>query len=389
MNEPAKFGMLNGRRLEFFSHGTEPAWGYEKDQTDTFAILYPKDYDENRSYPLEAVFHSAGHDVYSTLVCIMGEHNHDIYHVPDGMFGYFPDCRANMNDWWWGGDTHHEAGQTKNRTTEPSPVEKRVLSELGWVLDNYPIDRDAVYAVGNSMGGSGALGTCVCRGDIFAAVKANVPAGVRHCIDRCGLSGNAPEGFTIPDPPVVIDYSGQNDGWSGEHELLYAAMKKARYALIGFWGAYGHANNDLVIEEKNDLVHSLDIATIRRNAAYPVFTNASSDDEIPWPDHCDSPDSGQVNAFFRWRVIEDTASRFSIEIRLMNKDDWQTRVTLPESVTADLLLRRLQNFKPAAGEVLTGLYGSDSVTAVCDPTGHPSIDGITVTQEPKVLTFTK
>lgn len=216
-------GIFTGRNLELFSQESDKSWGYAKPQTDTFAVLYPKDYKTDKSYPLCVVFHSAGHDVYSALMCLQTKGNHDIYHVPDNMFGLFLDCRANApsdapanarttlcnneesTDWWWGGRSVIDPEVHERASTELQPVEKRILATVEWVTEKYGIDRDRIYAVGNSMGGSGALGIAMCRGDIFAAVKVNVAAGVYHMLDRCGYAKDSPEDFTIPDPPVAVE----------------------------------------------------------------------------------------------------------------------------------------------------------------------------------------
>ena len=101
--KPQNNGILTGRKLEIFHHSSESEWGYTVEQNDTFAVIYPKNYIEGKKYPLYAVFHSAGHDVYSALSCLWNNGNHDIYHVHEDMFGVFLDCKANQNDWWWGG----------------------------------------------------------------------------------------------------------------------------------------------------------------------------------------------------------------------------------------------------------------------------------------------
>ena len=75
MNErslsPAPFGKLCGRRLELFSASSLPEWGYEKPQTDSFAVLHPETYATGERYPLYVVFHSAGHDLYTALACTL------------------------------------------------------------------------------------------------------------------------------------------------------------------------------------------------------------------------------------------------------------------------------------------------------------------------------
>lgn len=382
--------LLFGRRIEFFSHDSDEEWGYKVPQRDSFAVIHPKDEQAGEKYPLYVVFHSAGHDLYSTVVCITHNGDHDIYHTPDNSFALILDCRANSgNDWWWGGASAH--GDFGDGRTGPTilPVEKRCIATVEWTRDNFEIDADRIYAVGNSMGGSGALGIAMRRGDIFAAIKANVPAGVRHADDRCILSGERPEGFHIPDPPIIVDYSAQNDDWSDGHEVLYAAAKDRKYALMGFFGPFGHENNNEKIEKFNDLVHAFDIGTVRLNEAYPVFTGASTDDPIPWPRDESRTDSGQVNAFFRWEVIADEADRFEIALRLLRQDEWESRVVFPAESTANVSLRRLQQFRLAPGERFTWEYGGASGEGAADAEGVPTVGDITIKRDASVLTLRK
>ena len=275
---PEPDGMLTGRRIQWFHHVSLSEWGYKRTQTDTFALLHPKGWDGcgSKSYPLYVVFHSAGHDVYSAVGCIWQKGNHSIYHAPDEMFALYLDCRQNTNDWWWGGNSALQVFDDARRGVKPQPVENRCIATVQWIMEHYPIDSNRVYAVGNSMGGSGALGIAMCRGDLFAAVKVNVPAGVRHMLDRCGLMTECKDIHCIPDPPVLVDYSAQNDEWSAGHEQLYRVMRENRYAMLGYWGNFGHSNNDEEIEKVNDLVHSFDIFQVRRNGIYPVFTDADT-----------------------------------------------------------------------------------------------------------------
>ena len=72
----------------------------------------------------------------------------------------------------------------KNSGGDPTPVEKRVISTVKWVIQKYGIDPDRVYLSGNSMGGNGTLGIGMRHGDVFAAIKANVPAGIEHVSNR-------------------------------------------------------------------------------------------------------------------------------------------------------------------------------------------------------------
>ena len=378
------------RRLDVYRHEADEAWGYAENETDTFAVMLPKDYDETKKYPLYVVFHSAGHGIYTCLTCLYAEGNHDIYHVPDNMIGLFLDCLENYQkstNWWWGGRTAFEPEPTDRSGVETQPVEKRVLDTVKWTMDNYPVDRERVYAVGNSMGGTGSLGNCLNHGDIYAAVKANVPAGVFHAMDRCGFVGETPEGFSIPDLPVVVDYSAQNDQWSTGHEHLYKAMRDNDWALVGFWGMFGHENDNSKIKQYNDIVQAFNIFDIKLHEAYPAFTNATTDDPNPWENDMSSEAAGQVNGFFRWKTLRDDEDGIEMELRLLRQDEWESCLTFPTSSTADVTLRRLQKFAPEKGDRLKFTFGDKSGEIGFD--GKVKIEGLTVTAEPKVLKVTK
>ncbi len=388
-----KCSSLLGRKVEFFSHGADPSWGYEAPQTDSFAVIRPKDEKQGVRYPLYVVFHSAGHDLYSALRCMYTEGDHDIYHTPDDSFALVPDCFANRGDWWWGGvaPAEDEPGDdfSLNYGTVPRPVERRVIDTVLYVRDNFPVDPERVYAVGNSMGGSGALGIAFPRGDIFAAVKANVPAGVIHVTERSGMNGAREPGFSIPDPPVTVDYSSQTDRWSEGHEAFYRGAERYGYPLMGFFGAFGHENNNAAIEKYNDLVHAFDIGSVRLHDPYPAFTKASTDDPIPWPDGRDREDSGQVNAFFRWRTLSDAADSFEMELRLLRRDEWESRVAFPTESVADVTVRRRNGFLLTPGERFFWEYGEQSGEGVAGGDGAPTVARVRVTVTPGALKLYK
>ena len=388
---PQTGGILTGRKLEWFHHASLAEWGYAEEQTDTFAVLHPSEECAAESYPLYVVFHSAGHDVYSTVACTWQKGTHDIYHAPKEMFALYLDCRQHMNDWWWGGNSAQDVIGEGRDGIKKQPVENRAIATIDWVMEHYPIDRNRVYAVGNSMGGSGALGIAMCRGDLFAAVKANVPAGIRHRADRCALDGPAPDGFRLPDPPVLVDYSAQNDAWSKGHQSLYRGMREKKYAVIGYWGMFGHENNNERIYAVNDLVHSFDLFSVRRNEAYPVFTNADCDDPLPWSADGSvvHEDAGQINSYFRWGKTEECENCISMELRLITADEWTSRVTFPAKAKADVTLRRMQVCRFEAGETAAWECGTQSGVTTADENGLVTVPALEIGTEPAVLTLRK
>ena len=387
-------GVFNERLTELFEHGSLTRWEAKNpEQKDRFYLVFPKNGSwENR--PLYVVLHSAGHSAKTALDCTLTVGNHDIYTVPDDFFGLFLDCFDNKEtDWWWGGRRADEPDVNDENAHKASvnlqPVEKRALDEIAWVVESYGIDSNRVYLCGNSMGGSGTLGLGLRNGDVFAAVKANVPAGIWHAFDRLQL-GKDEEPVGMADPPVCLDYSAPNDNWSKYHEELFKGLEKRKYSYIAYWGNFGHENNDEKVAKFNDLFKTFDWTSIRKDQAYPVFTSASSDSPLPWPDSLENAPAGQRGAFFRWRNKDDNATKFVIELRLTSKEELNSRLfEPPTSVVADVTLRRLQNFKLEPNETVKWSFGNRSGKVVADSRGIVTIPQLQIDVEPNDLTLEK
>jgi pimeloyl-ACP methyl ester carboxylesterase len=375
-----KVSEFTGRKLETYRHASRPAWGYKAPQTDTVLVLHPKE--PRTKPPVYVVLHSAGHDVQSCLACTKTVGNHDIYHAPPDFLAVYLDCKANKGDWWWGINAYPGP--------DLSPVDKRVIDTVKWAVQHYGADPDRVYLCGNSMGGSGTLGIGVRHGDVFAAVKANVPAEVKHVSHRMSFPpAEVPADVTLPDPPIVVDYSAPNDSWSRGHDAFARAMNDRRYPLFLYWGPFGHANNHANILKVNDLINSFDWLAVRRNEAYPAFTNASTNDPLPWPANLTDKKPGQVNAFFRWKTEKDTADAVAVSLFLTTPSDLKTTFAIPKESTADVTLRRLQAFRVAPSEAVKWAFGGRTGEVRGDARGVVTVPGLTVTGTPTTLTLTK
>ncbi|HWE04822.1 MAG TPA: hypothetical protein VG326_20620 [Tepidisphaeraceae bacterium] len=372
--------VFTGRELETFKHGIKDDWGYSAPQTDTFLLLHPKE--PRKNAPLYVVLHSAGHDVHSCLACTTTVGNHDIYHSPPDFFALYLDCRANKGDWWWGSD--------KYKGPEESPTDKRVMDTVKWVIKQYGIDENRVYLCGNSMGASGTLGIGMRHGDVFAAIKANVPAKVEHVSNRMYFPPRSvPADVILPDPPIAIDYSAQNDGWSKGHDGFVKAMNDRKYALFFYWGPFGHANNSANIMKVNDLINSFDWLSVKKNEAYPAFTNASTNDPLPWPDQLKDKKPGQVNAFFRWKILRDAPDAIETSLFLIKPSELKTTFTIPAEAMADVSLRRLQALRITPGEKMHWTFGSASGDVPADPSACITIPKLKISAEPVTLTVEK
>ena len=380
---------INGRSCELFEHGVKPEWGYPAQQRDAFVVIHPKR--ERKNAPLYVVLHSAGHDVIKCVSCTREVGNHDIHRSPDDFYALYLDCRGNPGDWWWGGMHLNDANLTrKNSGGDPTPVEGRVMDTVKWVITKYNIDPNRVYLCGISMGGSGTLGIGMRNGDVFAAIKSSIPAGIEHVSHRMYFPPRAlPGNVRIPDPPIAIVESAQNDGWSIGHEHFVKAMNDRKFALLFYWGPFGHADNHLSIEKVNDLTSSFDWLQVKRNEAYPVFANATSNRKLPWPDELKSTASGQVNAFFRWKVVRDTEDRLEISLFLVAPAALKTSFEIPTESTADVSVRRIQQGPVPPGGAFRWTYGTDKGEGKADARGVITIPGLNITAEPKTLTIRK
>lgn len=377
--EKTKDSEFTGRKLDTYQHGVKKEWGYAEPQRDTFLVLHPKDAKPNA--PLYVVLHSAGHDVHSCLACTTKVGNHDIYHAPPDFFALYLDCRANKGDWWW--------GINKYTGPEVSPTDKRVIDTVKWVVKTYGLDENRVYLAGNSMGGSGTLGIGTRHGDVFAAIKANVPAEVKHVSSRMYFAKEAPADVKLPDPPIVIDYSAPNDTWSRGHDAFAKAMNDRKYPLIMYWGPFGHANNHENIMKVNDLINSFDWLNVKKNEAYPVFTDASTNDPLPWPSQLAEKKPGQINAFFRWKNVRETPDAMEATLYLVSPADLKTSFTIPSESTADVSVRRLQMLKVAPGTTVRWTFGKSEGEVRADATGVITVPRLKITAEPTSLSIKK
>ena len=371
---------FTGRKLDTFQHLSKKEWGYAEPQKDTFLVLHPKQARANA--PLYVVLHSAGHDVHSCLACTAKVGNHDIYHSPPDFFALYLDCKANRGDWWW--------GINKVPGPEVGPTEKRVIDTVKWVIKHYGIDENRVYLCGNSMGGSGTLGIGMRHGDVFAAIKANVPAEVKHVSSRMYFPPlKVPAAISLPDPPIVIDYSAQNDGWSKGHDGFVKAMNERKYPLILYWGPFGHANNHANIKKVNDLIDSFDWLSVKKNESYPVFTDASTNDPLPWPNQLTDKKAGQINAFFRWKDVRETADAIETTLFLVKPAELKTTFMIPAEATADVSLRRLQKLRIEPGAIVLWSFGNIDGEVRADASGCVTIPRLKIGAKPITLSVRK
>lgn len=365
-----------GRRIIRYEHGSLPEWGYQAPKTNWFNLVLPRK--PGKKAPLCVVLHSAGGNGDEALPAIGKPHDRGFY-GDETFYVLCLDCAKNREDWWWGNE--EIARKPDSYRTELCPAEKRVLATIEGVIRAFDIDRDRVYLNGISMGGSGSLGIGLIRGDLFAAISVVVPAGVKHMKHRMA-SGK------WPDLPPLFDISSQVDGYALGQEDLLSFCKENKCFLSFAWGPFGHTAD---VRAANPAVYEFPWLSLRKNEAYPVFSHATTDNRYPGHHNKTDPDqNGQINGYFRWRTIEDTATNFVMELRLVRKDELRRSIEIPRESVADVSLRRLQKFtvQPKSGyrwsmTLAEKTLQSGQITA--DAGGVLTIPAVTVSVTPSCL----
>jgi hypothetical protein len=215
------------------------------------------------------------------------------------------------------------------------------------------------------------LGIGLPHGNIFAAILAVVPAGTEYAALRMGFPHSLAvpaskaerdlwtkqvSGFGLPDPPIVVDFSAENDIWSKTQPELLQAAQAGRLPLVLAWGPFGHTTirTPVIKYPQADVALAFPWLAIRKNAAYPVFTNASSNQRPPWiGSSSDFDESGQMNAYFRWQDRKDKTSKFSVKLWMAHPVIENPPPVMPTTATTDITLRRLQSFRVQPGTSYT------------------------------------
>ena len=368
-----------GRNRVQYEHESPVAWGSVAPRKHSFWLVPPAS-EPAAPAPLCVVLHSAGGGGLEPFQPICEPHFQRGWYGDESFYVLSLECR-NDDGWWWG------ASEVGSRPDAPGPTERRVLATVEWVASHFPVDRNRIYLNGISMGGSGTLGIGMNHGDIFAAAGVIVPAGVEHWRARfCGKEA--------PEPPPLLNISSQADGFAKGQEELLAYFREHRYAVAFAWVPSGHAAFQIGKENPQGF-YDYPWLSIRKDAAYPVFTGATSDNRYPGLGNTTAPDQeGQINLQFRWRNVEDSGKRLAMELWLAGAGTTHGVTGGPTEATAEVTFRRVQRFpvKPGAAYAWRMTAGGQvrqegRVTAAEAGTrGLIILPGVRMTHEAQALT---
>ena len=104
-NEAAFPSSVAGRRVEWFEHAMEPAWGCAKPaQIKPFAVVHPASGDREGA-PLILELHSHGFNAQKLVKSLAVPGDHDIWKAPPEFYQLVPDCSPrppqDSPDFWW------------------------------------------------------------------------------------------------------------------------------------------------------------------------------------------------------------------------------------------------------------------------------------------------
>ena len=250
------------------------------------------------------------------------------------------------------------------------------------------------------MGGCGTLGLGMPHGEIFAAIRADVPAGTGYASSRMGGFAPSPApdapltereawlrraaAVGLPDPPVIVDFSSQTDTWSVTQPALVQAAQAGHLPLVLAWGPFGHTTFSTAIEKfpPGDVALAFPWLEIRRNEAYPVFTHASCDQQCPWLNApAEYTNAGQINAYFRWKNERDTPGEFAMQLWIAHPEG-KTPPPMPDTATADVTVRRWQQFKIERGHSYAWKLSRDDHTLASGKLSPDAANLLTIPQVP-------
>ncbi len=420
-----------GRRMvTWFVHDADPAWG-GREYKDRFSVAAPVG-GGRKGAPLLVVLHWRGAGWPGKGVDMQTERvdeKNRVYSAPDDFYVLTLDDMRDYNvllgrthdEYWWGA-TPSYAGPTAADVARlqqgETSCEKRVLDSVEWTIRTFFCDRNRVYICGNSMGGQAAEAIGLAHGEVFAAVNANVPATCWYAaarlgfVDQGGCDRSDWSAYRFADPPPLVDWSGVDDVWSRGRDVIYRNIAKRRWSVIGLWGDYGHCGDVLAARKKNDLVEKFDWFSVKRNEAYPAFTNSDCDDALPWPFSVWKPERawfggrkgdivsakmeiaerakvcGQVNGFYRWKLLSDTDGGLDMELRVASSEELDTRhFTPPEQSVADVTIWRIQSPRLVGASSVKWSFGDQSGVADRDDHGALTIPGLRIRRVAETLSL--
>lgn len=280
-------------------------------------------------------------------------------------------------------------------------TERMILHVARWAQEYLGGDKNRTYVTGGSMGGTGTVQLVTHFPEFFAAGAAKVPVysfswkqqksgGNSMWRMTCSIGpftqknparfkdGTLLEVYTDGarniarpeiDMPPLFATNGRQDAsipWIN-NPPFYKAANDARQMFSVYWNNGTHSMSKMV---PKDFIKNSDIFRYKLNESFPAFSNSSDNRNYGNGDHRDGDLAGWINRGFNWKNIVDTPRRYSIILSVNYPG-------IKYPVTADVTIRRRQNFKFAPGTSLkVSVNGKDSTVKI-DKNGLLTIEKVT------------
>lgn len=308
---------------------------------------------------------------------------------------------------------------------------------LGWVMEHEGIDPTRVSIMGASMGGRGVYYNTRAHPERYSAAIAYIPGIVPPIDSR--IQGRRDQNLltTLPGSPSVGDVAnpsiaisegerdmpftsivaGRNDPtaarWSDLRVTQLHEVNDAAFGQHVYWDERGH----MIVAPGSHWSQAPKLTAewmtrYRSNQSFPAFFNDDQDATVEGrqPETGDGgPNSGEPwgtwSGYYDWDVetIVDTAEEWAVTIGLRSSSSFEggpfensvfeNAVPDFDSSTADVAIRRPQQFHPAPGSTfgwslqpLTGDGDPQSGMGTVDSEGVVFVRDLTITKEASRLT---
>lgn len=257
-------------------------------------------------------------------------------------------------------------------------TDRFVMYLLDWGLANFGADRERVYAMGSSMGGSFAFFLAWHHPDRIAASLANIPKTCTGLTEDTQptlvtsfermwspISVNLP---VVDGTPVyeymdgrylaqryegrgaspVFGFVGKNDhvvGWQ-EKIPLFQALETHRAGGAWFWDERTHTDNQNLTTWSPEQLDWKRLYRFRLDRSFPALSNCSADSDPGDGDPAVGDSVGTINGFVDWddSSLLDTRDLWQIVLRPRTLHTRNGDLTASGPIRVDVTPRRLQNF---------------------------------------------
>ena len=297
-------------------------------------------------------------------------------------YGYHPDYDATSD-----ANTPPTSGAVVDYTN------RRMLHTIDWWRRTFPFDTTRHYAFGYSLGGTYAMRLGIAYPDrIVAAMSVvgkvdfsyesepdanaafNPGKPYREALSRLWgttatnlsntqalpvysmVNDGALATMTAgPGAAYIVNFAGRNDivvGW-GEKIPFYQSLETNRIGGAQYWDNRDHYST-MILGGFGPMTDLTWLYRFRSNLSWPAFSHGSANDD-PGNGWLASGDSlGTLNGYMDWDpAVTDTVTVWGVTLRTRALTTLWGVIAAPETVTVDVTPRRLQQFRPTPGVLVS------------------------------------